>query len=239
MLEYKRYIDIYSYHERSISRYIKLFTNIDEPNMKLLEDDSIKSECSNTISEYSNTILEYKYNINITNNKNNNISIYNEILRENIIINLIKIFNNNINKFKVIINKNIFYKIFKYNKFNELVQRWCWSQYYNNTSIDNVIPYVTNNIYDYDDFIDNFNYILHTNINEKNNIIVSLKNNVIDYLKNSYKTYINLLNKNEDIKLIIDKSKKDTIIFKVSHNNNEIKREIFNAWKWRNNCFLL
>jgi hypothetical protein len=209
----KRYINLYYknvFNNNLIIRYKKLFTNIDK---------SMNLEINKPI------ILDYKYNININSKKNNNISIYNEILREINIHNLIKIFNHNINNFKSIMNFNKIRKIFKYNKLNELVQRWCWLQYYNKTSADNVIPYNKDDNYNYRDFIDDFNYILNINIDENHIIFDNLKKNVSSYLKKSYIKYTNLLIQDKKINLLIDKSN-DTVTFKILYNNHEIINEI-------------
>uniref|UniRef100_A0A6C0EFB0 PCIF1 WW domain-containing protein n=1 Tax=viral metagenome TaxID=1070528 RepID=A0A6C0EFB0_9ZZZZ len=209
----KRYINLYYknvFNNNLIIRYKKLFTNIDK---------SMNLEINKPI------ILDYKYNININSKKNNNISIYNEILREINIHNLIKIFNHNINNFKSIMNFNKIRKIFKYNKLNELVQRWCWLQYYNKTSADNVIPYNKDDNYNYRDFINDFNYILNINIDENHIIFDNLKKNVSSYLKKSYIKYTNLLIQDKKINLLIDKSN-DTVTFKILYNNHEIINEI-------------
>ena len=212
----KRYINLYTNNKllirynKLLIRYNKLFTNIDQSKEIIINMN----------------LLDYKYNINIKSKKNDEISIINEILREKIIHNLIKIFNNNINNFNSIINHNKLYKIFKYNKLDELVQRWCWLQYYNINSVDNVIPYITNNNYNYNDFINNFNYILKLNKKENNKIIINLKKNILNYLKKIYLLYINLLNnEKKNISLLIE-NLTNTIKFKVSFDNQEIIKEI-------------
>jgi hypothetical protein len=174
---------------------------------------------------YINYNLDYKYDYNkIVNNK---ISIYNEILRYKIINNLIKIFNKEIIKFKKNISHNKLNKIFKYNKLNELIQRWCWVQYNNNTILDDVIPYVNDNNYNYDEFLEDFNYILNTNITNDNAIIKSLKLKVKQYLYKYYKIYSNLIKESVNLKLTIKKL--DKIIFIVEYNKDiNIKLNIEN-----------
>jgi hypothetical protein len=107
----------------------------------------------------------------------------------------------------------------------ELVQRWCWLQYNNYTSLDYVIPYNTDDNYNYKDFINDFNYILKLNIKDDNNIILNLKKNISDYLKKSYKTYINLLHNEININLLIE-NLNDNIRFKILYNNYEIIKDI-------------
>ena len=85
-----------------------------------------------------------------------------EIFRSRIINNLIKLFTIEISKFKTIIKANVLNKIFKYNKLNDLVQKWCWMQYYNKNLLDDVIPYVTDNKYYFDDFFGNRKNFIHS-----------------------------------------------------------------------------
>ena len=165
---------------------------------------------------YINYKLEYKYNYNKV--LNNKISIYNEILRYNIIINLIKLFTKEISKFKTIISYNKFNKLFKYNKLNELIQRWCWTQYNNTTILDDVIPCVSDENYNYDEFLEDFNYILNTNITVEHVIIKSLKIKVKQYLNKYYKIYSNLIKEQINLKLNIIKS--DKIILIVEYNKD-------------------
>jgi len=99
-------------------------------------------------------------------------------------------------------------ELFKNNscKLIELINRWCWHQYNNKTSVDDVIPYVENENYDYDRFIDDLNYILNVHGTEKaikidDNIIIELKKMVNGYLSIQYIDYL----QRKNIELIIIK----------------------------------
>jgi hypothetical protein len=99
-------------------------------------------------------------------------------------------------------------ELFKNNscKLIELINRWCWHQYNNKTSVDDVIPYVENENYDYDRFIDDLNYILNVHGTEKaikidDNIIIELKKMVNGYLSIQYMDYL----QRKNIELIIIK----------------------------------
>jgi len=164
----------------------------------------------------SNEQINYLYYIKNINEYNvDYISIDLEIKRFNIINNLIELFKLFIKKININ-NKYIIYnKNFIYNKINEYVQRWCWLQY--NISdiviLDIVIPYNSNNNYDFTDFIDFINYNLETTYNLDDEIFLFFKNDIINYLKKSYIdelynniNYYNLLNIN-----IIDKINKLSI----------------------------
>ena len=169
------------------------------------ENYLIRKNVSNNITS---KVLKYSYNMHLPELKdinkkiklnskvqnchsnNNNLMI--EILRSRIINNLIKLFTIEISKFKTIIKANVLNKIFKYNKLNDLVQKWCWMQYYNKNLLDDVIPYVTDNKYYFDDFLKDFNYILNTNIDLSNNIIKKLKQKVISFLYKSHSTFYTL-----------------------------------------------
>lgn len=80
-------------------------------------------------------------------------------------------------------------ELFKNNscKLIELINRWCWHQYNNPTHVDEVIPYVSDNNYDYERFVNDLNYILEiyglpnaVKINDK--IIIELKHLISEYL---------------------------------------------------------
>jgi hypothetical protein len=159
--------------------------------------------------------IQYEYTS--TNLKIYPISIHKEILRSIIIKNLIKIFVTIINEFKKTKIKN-FGKIFKYNKLQEYVQRWCWLQYNNPTIQDSVIPYLEDENYNFDDFINDFNYILFTNIDKNNEIIKKLINTVKIYLKTEYNKFQQI----NEITIPINKIKNyDNVILKCIYKNNK------------------
>jgi len=165
--------------------------------------------------------IEYKY---ISHNlKIYDISIYKEINRSIIINKLINIFINHINKFKGII-KNID-KIFKYNKIIENCQKWCWVQYNNPTIKDSIIPYVENEIYDFNEFIENFNYTLNENITLEHPIINNLILDIKLFLKKSFINFSNIKDINLNIDKIIDN---DNIILKCNYNNIDYQISIHN-----------
>lgn len=81
-------------------------------------------------------------------------------------------------------------------KLNSQIILWCWHQYSNTNSsnTDYVIPYKTNNIYDYDRFMDDLNYIINiTNPNDKitseSVFIKKLNKKVSDFLEQSYNNF--------------------------------------------------
>lgn len=186
-----------------------------------------------TIRKITSSYLDYDYNININSKlqilnktESNEYLLYKELLRKKIIDNLIKIFINEIKKLKTI-HKNInLYNILKYNKINELIQKWCWLQYYNNTICDVVIPYVLNEKYNYDNLINDINYILNLKINYDNKIIINLNNKVKKYLKSSYNKYLKLIsdtkNLNKNIKILLIKNKDDIIFTLYSESNSKL-----------------
>ena len=188
-----------------------------------------------------NNILEYNFTVN-TKNKNNNISIYKEILRENIINNLIKLCEKKLFKLNTIVKKNILIKLYKYNKLNDIIQKWCWIQYSNIFCQDYVIPYVSNNSYNWNNIIDNINYILNINIDINNNIIKNLLINIHKFLKKNYIKYKKLLKNN--IKLSISKTiSNDSIILTTLYNeklyklniNKELYKRLYDKFKNNNN----
>ena len=101
------------------------------------------------------TIL-YNYSSNNLDN-NNTPSVYKEILRYINITGLNEFIQMKLKE--LVSDKYVINELFKNNssKLIELINRWCWHQYNNLTSVDNVIPYVTNELYDYTRFIDDLN----------------------------------------------------------------------------------
>jgi hypothetical protein len=79
-------------------------------------------------------------------------------------------------------------------KLIELINRWCWHQYNNPMHQDYVIPYVLNNNYDYERFVDDLNYILEIHgtdnaIKINDSIIIELKKLIGDYLEVEYSNF--------------------------------------------------
>lgn len=145
----------------------------------------------------------------------NDISIYKEILRSIIIKKLINIFIDTVRTFKI---KNLGL-IFKYNKLEDYVQKWCWLQYENDNLQDIVIPYIKNDSYDFSEFLEAFNYTM-----KKANLTLSdiqqLIDNVKSLLKKSYLDFKN--SKNIDIKL--NKIREEhNVILTCTYDSNEYK----------------
>jgi hypothetical protein len=79
-------------------------------------------------------------------------------------------------------------------KLIELINRWCWHQYNSPNSVDYLIPYVSDNKYDYERFIDDLNYILNVHgsehaIKSDDKIMIGLNKFVSDYLEIEYNNY--------------------------------------------------
>jgi len=202
-MNYKRFI--YTYDTESNYKLLFRFTNIPNNNF----DDK----------KIIYNIVPYNY-IEHNNNSNLSISIHKEILRSIIIKKLIKIFTDTIRTFRI---KNLGL-IFKYNKLEDYVHKWCWRQYENENIKDVVIPYIENETYDFDEFIKEFNYTMKkANITKES--IESLIKNVKHLLKKSYLDFINT--KNENIN-ITKKRDNDIVTFKCNYRDEEYKISINN-----------
>ena len=190
----------------------------------------IKTENNNTSESKSNNTSESKSDNSESNNTsesksdnseseidNSNVSIHKEILRSIIIKKLINLF---IDKIRTLRIKNLGL-IFKYNKLEDYVQKWCWLQYENPYIQDIVIPYIKNETYNFDEFIYDFNYTMKK-ANIKVSDIQQLINNVKMLLKNSYLDFINT--KYENIKINkIREEENVTLICKYPDNNSSNK----------------
>lgn len=114
-------------------------------------------------------------------------SPYKEIIRYNIVTGLNNYFQLKLKELpNKIYNTN---ELFKNNscKLIELINRWCWHQYNIPTHMDEVIPYVSDNNYDYERFVDDLNYILEVHgtnnaIKIDDKIIMELKKLINEYL---------------------------------------------------------
>ena len=159
---------------------------------------------NNILSNMEN-IIEYSFNSQNL-NCNKKPSVYKEILRYININGLNECF---LMKLKELISdKYDTTELFKNNasKLIDLINRWCWHQYNNNFIMDDVIPYVSNNDYDYSRFIDDLNYILNIKntdnaIKIDNEIIVKLKKIISDYLCIQYNDY----SQRKDIIILVNK----------------------------------
>lgn len=121
-------------------------------------------------------------------NKNN--KIYNtittpfiELYRSDVINGLIKRFYYHVKKLKLENADNCF----NHGKLLEMVHRWCWDQYYKDSSNDWVIPYLKDNNYDYEMFLENINYINASSINITFEHIKNLDKNIFKYLTKTKK----------------------------------------------------
>ena len=148
---------------------------------------------------YNTETIVYNYS---TESIDNSVpSVYREILRFININGLNECFQMKLKE--LVSDKYDINELFKNNscKLIELINRWCWHQYNNPTSIDYVIPYVSNETYDYDRFIDDLNYILNIHdkefaIKSDNEIIIGLKKIVNDYLCIQYNDYSKRVDQN-------------------------------------------
>lgn len=162
---------------------------------------------NNEIYKQSNYCLyDDNYHYSTNNNDKSKPSPYREILRYININGLNECFQMKLKELpEDIYNVS---ELFKNNscKLIELINRWCWHQYNNKTSVDDVIPYVENENYDYDRFIDDLNYILNVHGTENaikidDNIIIELKKMINGYLSIQYIDYL----QRKNIELIIIK----------------------------------
>lgn len=177
------------------------------------------------LSTINKTLIDYDYKIN---EKFILIDInpIKEILRYNIINGLNSIFSLKIKDLDSnIYNINDLYKN-NNNKLNELINKWCWHQYLNEKCLDVVIPYISDNSYEYKMIIYDFNYIFKTldteNIITDNSLfIVELKKLISDYLFIEYHNFIenNENNNNFILKEIMDRK----IKLICNYNNNTYK----------------
>ena len=209
-----RIIYNYNYEINHIYRY--------KGREKEKEPDTLKFN----IIPYNFTPHKFKKN----NNLSDDISIKKEILRSNIIKKLVKLFTYVIRNMKEIKNLS---KLFKYNKLEEYVHKWCWLQYTNSSLQDIIIPYIKNEKYNFNEFIEDFNYtIIKKNTNLENMkltlekpIIKNLISKTKSLLKKEYLNFNNQLEINNiDYKLIKIRNENE-IIFKyhdiyITINNN-------------------
>jgi len=172
-------------------------------------------------SQIELNIIPYNYIEHNTILETEDINISKEILRYEIIKKLIKIFTDTIRTFKI---KNLGL-IFKYNKLEDYVHKWCWLQYDNNDKKqDSVIPYLENENYNFNEFIEDFNYLMRKNngkLDLEDNGIKQLIENVKLFLKKSYLDLINT--KYIDLKLEKIRDEENVILKCINSMNKEYK----------------
>ena len=169
-----------SLNKRLIHDY-KLDTNINRYNIK------------------ENKIRTIPYNYSNDNLNEKTISNKKEIIRSIIIKKLIELFYSEIKKIKGIKN---FGKIFKYNKLADNIQKWCWLQYENKSIQDVVIPYCLNEEYNFNEFIEDFNYTLNTNYDITDIDIKNLIEKIKFFLKEEFNKFTKIKDENLEIKNI-------------------------------------
>lgn len=166
-------------------------------------------------------MLDYIYEIGEIDKSKFKISIYREFLRYNIIRKIIKIFTIHLKKLKLKYKLNLknFIKI----KLIPYVQIWCWKQYENNSIADVVIPYLEDENYNFDEYIESINYTFKKNIQKEE--FNKLINHIKIYLKNAYNKFIN----SEDNKQTVEKSIDETDII-LTYNNHSLRiyKDLYN-----------
>ena len=176
-------------------------------------------------------MLNYIFEVSQKDNSKFKISVYNEQLRYDIIRRITKFFIDHIKKLKSKYKLDL-YKFLKI-KIIPYVQTWCWLQYKNSSIQDEVIPYLSDSNYNFDEYIEDVNYSLKTNIPnyEFNDLIEKIKYYLID----AYKDFSKLNDKIKNLK--IDKEIRDNgdIVLRCDFNgeNRSIKivKEIYDRLK--------
>ncbi len=164
-------------------------------------------------------------------------SVYKEILRYININGLNECFQMKLKE--LVSDKYDINELFKNNscKLIELINRWCWHQYNNPTSIDNVVPYVTNETYDYDRFIDDLNYILNIYdkdyaIKSSDEVIIGLQKIVNVYLCVQYNDFSQRKDINISIqKEILDKKVRLIAMYKKNTYQIVLYYKVYNRLK--------
>ena len=181
-----------------------------------------------------NTIkaLPYEYE-ELKSQKDFNIGIYEELLRYKCIQKLTALFKKILSKM-VLDNFDI---LIKYQKLEDLIQRWCWFQYNNSTIKDSIIPYVENNNYDYKMLIEDIEYTTSVKLNDRH--IKKLNKKIGTFLYNYYIKFMSLISNKNDINIEIKKKNQkdittlsliiDTKKIKIKANlDKSINNEVYN-----------
>ena len=180
--------------------------------------DSIDSPVLINNQQITETVKKFSYNpesidyiYNHSNEDKSRPSPYKEILRYHNINGLNECFQLKLRE----LDPNIYNvnELFKNDscKLIELINRWCWHQYNSSKSVDYVIPYVADNKYDYERFIDDLNYILDVHgsehaIKSDDKLIIGLNKYVSNYLEIEHHNYSS--RNNIDIKVARDNVEK-------------------------------
>ena len=167
-------------------------------------------------------MVDYIFQTNETDNYKFKISIYREQLRYDIIKKIIKIFIDHIKnlkaKYKLDLYKFLKIKIIPY------VQIWCWLQYKNKKINDVIIPYISDETYNFDEYIEDVNYSLKKNIpSEKFN---DLKHKIKTYLSSAYEEFKNKSDKTIKISKEIN-SDGDIILLSTNFNGENRSIKVF------------
>jgi len=171
------------------------------------------------------SLIPYKYTKH-TNDKTlfNKISPSFEIERYHTIHKLNNIFKKHLLKFKKIYDLTSLEK-YNYTKMLDLVNRWCWHQYNSPSSEDTVIPYLSDDNYNYDRFIYDLNYIIGSNITHDDTIIIELKKET----KDDY-TFFNLTYESKTYQTSIHSKIYDKLKMKLKMFGNELEEELYDDY---------
>jgi hypothetical protein len=171
------------------------------------------------------SLIPYKYTKH-TNDKTlfNKISPSFEIERYHTIHKLNNIFKKHLLKFKKIYNLTPLEK-YNYIKMLDLVNRWCWHQYNSPSSEDTVIPYLSDDNYNYDRFIYDLNYIIGSNITHDDTIIIELKKEIKTFLKKELKV-LEKRDQNSDIYELKKETKDDYTFFNLTYESKTYQTSI-------------
>ena len=199
------------------------------------------------------SLISYKYRKHTINK-----SIFNkifpsfEIKRYHTIHKLNHIFKKHLMKFKKKYDLTSLEK-YNYTKMLDLVNRWCWHQYNNSSSEDSVIPYLSDDNYNYDRFIYDLNYIIGSNITHDDIVIVELKKEIETFLKKEFKeliekkhisgdryeltketkddyTYFNLTYESKTYQTSIHSKVYDKLKMKLKMFSNELEKELYDDY---------
>ena len=227
----------YNIQESDIGKLIIESNKIsDDEKLSSSDNDELIARKKNFT--YNSETIEYNYSTSNSDvDDENRPSPYKEILRYHNINGLNEYFQIKLRE----LDPNIYDKneLFKNNscKLIELINRWCWHQYNNPNAKDYVIPFVDNNDYDYERFVDDLNYILNVHGKESaikmdDKIIIELKKWISSYLEIEYENYSS--RKNIELKVkkdIIDKKVRLICIYKTNTYQVIIHSKVYSRLK--------